>query len=117
MSIDIPANIAVADVDICSLVGNLLDNAIQGCMTIGENERQISFKADADNGDIFVVMTNSFDGYTKKKNVKYSSTKEKGFGIGLESIKTTVNRYNGYVNFYNDRKNFYTDIMLKQNLS
>lgn len=117
LSIDIPANIAVADVDICSLVGNLLDNAIQGCMTIGENERQISFKADADNGDIFVVMTNSFDGYTKKKNGKYSSTKEKGFGIGLESIKTTVNRYNGYVNFYNDRKNFYTDIMLKQNLS
>lgn len=116
-NIDIPENIKVADVDICSIVGNLLDNAIQGCLTVDESGRQISFKADTENGNIFIVMTNSFDGYIKKKNGKYASTKENGFGIGLESIKTTVNRYNGYVKFYNDRKNFYTDIMMKQKIS
>ena len=62
-------------------------------------------------------MTNSFDGCIKNKNSKYVSTKENGFAIGLESIKTTVNRYNGYVKFYNDRKNFYTYIMMKPKIS
>jgi two-component system sensor histidine kinase AgrC len=56
-NIDIPENIKVADVDICSIVGNLLDNAIQGCLTIDEPGWQISFKADIENGDIFIVMT------------------------------------------------------------
>ena len=38
-------------------MGNLLDNAIQGCLTIDEPGWQISFKADIENGDIFIVMT------------------------------------------------------------
>ncbi|MGN1433710.1 MAG: ATP-binding protein [Ruminococcus sp.] len=113
--ISLSDNITVSDVDLCSVTGNLLDNAIQGCLTVEESKRYISFKADTEkNGDIYIVVTNSFDGVVKKQNGKYTSTKENGNGIGLESIKTTVNKHNGYVKFYNDKKNFYSDIMMKQ---
>lgn len=113
--ISLSDNITVSDVDLCSVTWNLLDNAIQGCLTVEEGKRYISFKADTEkNGDIYIVVTNSFDGVVKKQNGKYTSTKENGNGIGLESIKTTVNKHNGYVKFYNDKKNFYSDIMMKQ---
>ena len=62
-----------------------------------------------------MVISNSFDGVINKENGKYYTTKDTGHGIGLDSIKTTVNKYNGYVKFYNDNENFYTDIMMKQN--
>lgn len=115
--IAIANNIAISDTDLCSVVGNLLDNAIHGCVTVDESNRLINFKADIEKGgDIYIVMTNSFNGIVKKKNDKYISTKSNGNGIGLESIKATVNKHNGYVKFYNDRKNFYTDIMIKQDV-
>lgn len=109
-------NVTISDIDLCSVIGNILDNAIHGCMTVEENKRHINVSADTEtNGDIYIVATNSFDGTVKKINDKYISTKKNGNGIGLESIKATVKKYNGYVNFYNDKQNFYIDIMLKQN--
>ena len=90
-------------VDLCSVVGNLLNNAIQGAMDAPEGKRYITFKADVElNNDIYIVVSNSFDGVVKKENGKYFTTKSNGHGIGLESIQTTVNKYNGYVKFYND---------------
>ena len=113
--IAVPSKIALSDTELCSIAGNLLDNAIQGCQTVDEITRYISFNIDIEqNGDIFIVMTNSFDGVVNKTNEKYATTKTNGNGIGLESIKTTVDNHNGYVRFYNDKKNFYTDIMIKQ---
>lgn len=114
----IPNNISVSDIELCSIVGNLLDNAIHGCMTVEKSIRRIVFNADIEkNDDIYIVATNNFDGIVKKENNKYATTKEKGNGIGLESIRTTVEKHNGYVNFYNDQQYFYTDIMMKQNIN
>ena len=114
--IAIPNNIGISDVDLCSVVGNLLNNAIQGALTAPEGKRYITFKADVElNDDIYMVISNSFDGVINKENGKYFTTKDTGHGIGLDSIKTTVKNYNGYANFYNDNENFYTDIMMKQN--
>ncbi len=114
--IAIPKNVGISDVDLCSVVGNVLNNAIQGAMTAPEGKRYITFKADVElNNDIYMVISNSFDGVIKKENGKYFTTKETGHGIGLDSIKTTVKNYRGYVKFYNDNENFYTDIMMKQN--
>lgn len=113
--IDISNNISVSDIDLCSVTGNLLDNAIHGCLTVDEISRYINFNADIEkNGDIYIVVTNSFNGIVKKENDKYISNKANGNGIGLESINTTVKKHNGYVKFYNDKKNFYSDIMIKQ---
>lgn len=108
--------IGILDTDLCSVVGNLLNNAIQGCMTIPKETRIISFKVDVDkNSDVYIVVTNSFNGIVNKKENKYFTTKKYGHGLGLTSITSIVDKYDGYVRFYNDSKNFYTDIMMKQN--
>lgn len=110
-------DITISDIDLCSVIGNILDNAIHACINVEESNRIISFKADTEkNGDIYIVVTNSFDGFIKKVNDTYISTKKNGSGIGLESIKAIVKKHNGYIQFYNDKKNFYTDIMIKQDI-
>ncbi len=112
----LPENLGVEDIDLFGIVGNLLENAIHASETEPAENRYINFKADIeDNGDVYIVTTNGFSGKIKKDQDKYLSTKKDGSGIGIESIKSTVKRYNGFVSFYNDPKTFYADIMLKQN--
>lgn len=116
--VNLPEKLNIENIDLCSVVGNLLENAIHACADEDEKNRYATFKADVeDNGDIYIVTTNGFSGKVKKNNGKYLSTKKDGSGIGIESIKTTVNRYNGFVNFYNDTNTFYADVMMKQNRS
>jgi len=113
--VNLPENLSVDNVDLCSVVGNLLENATHASQNEPKENRYINFKADVEeNGDIYIVSTNGFSGEIKKEHDKYLSTKKDGSGIGIESIKATALRYNGFVNFYNDPNTFYADVMLKQ---
>lgn len=113
--IRLPESLGIEDIDLFGVIGNLLENAIHASENEPAENRYINFKADfEDNGDLYIVTTNGFNGVIKKEKDKYISTKATGSGIGIESIKTIVKRYNGYVSFYNDKKTFYADIMLKQ---
>lgn len=114
--INLPEKLGIEDIDLCTVIGNLLENAIHAAKDEEEQNRYINLKADtAENGDIYIVATNGFSGKIKKEHKKYLSTKKGGSGIGIESIKTAASRYRGYVSFYNDQNTFYADVMLKQN--
>ncbi len=116
-NVSLPEKLDVEDIDLFGIIGNLLENAIHASENENADNRYINLKADVeDNGDIYIVTTNGFSGKIKKDHDKYLSTKKGGSGIGIESIKSTVKRYNGIASFYNDPKTFYADIMLKQNL-
>ena len=112
----LPETLGIEDIDLFGIIGNLLENAIHASENEPAENRYINFKADfEDNGDLYIVTTNGFNGVIKKDKDKYISTKANGSGIGIESIKSIVKRYNGFVSFYNDDKTFFADIMLKQN--
>ncbi|MBQ7809533.1 MAG: sensor histidine kinase [Clostridia bacterium] len=112
----LPEKLGVEDIDLFGIIGNLLENAIHAAEAEPEENRYINFQADfEDNGDLYIVVTNGFNGEIKKDHDKYLSTKSNGSGIGIESIKSIVKRYNGFAKFYNDEKTFFTDIMIKQN--
>ena len=113
--VNLPEKLNVEDVDLCTVIGNILENAIHASTNEPEQNRYITFKADMEeNGDIYIVTTNGFSGEVKKEQEKYFSTKKGGSGIGLQSVGSVVDRYNGYVNFYNDQNTFYADIMIRQ---
>ena len=113
--INLPEKLGVDDIDLFGIFGNLLENAIHASETEIADNRYINLTADMeDNGDIYIVTTNGFDGNIEKDRGKYLSTKKGGSGIGIKSIESTVKRYNGCVKFYNDPKTFYADIMIRQ---
>ena len=114
LQVVIPKEIAISDIDLCLIFGNLLDNAITACRKAKAGSRFIRLSADLDTpGFLYVTMVNSFSGEVYKRNGKYISTKEKKSGIGLTSIQATTEKYQGFSNFYTENHEFISNIMLK----
>ncbi len=94
----------IDDIDICALLGNTLDNAITACRTIKE-KRFISISTKTDGNVLAIMVSNSFDGVVKnnkQENIMSRKAKNRE-GIGLTSIKSVCEKYNGTLNIdYND---------------
>jgi len=93
--IALPSQLAVPRYDICIILGNLLENALEACRKLGSGgEIDLAVKANGPNLAIWVK--NSYDGVISEKNGEITSTKKDG-GFGLRSVKTVVERYNGHI--------------------
>lgn len=74
---DIPEWIHVAEPDLCSLLGNLIENAFAGCSTVEDTAPRyhcLSVEL-RNNVNLYIVSTNSFDGFVQMKDGQYKSTK------------------------------------------
>ena len=110
----VPQKIAISDVDLSLLFGNLLENAIHACKLVPEEERYIHLTSDLNSpGAMYITMVNSFNGIVKKKNGHFLSTTENGSGIGLLSIQTTAERYYGSTLFHANGTEFVSNVMLR----
>ena len=113
--LNISQNVVISDYELCSAVGNILDNALAAAREVKDETAKILFAADTKaNGDLYIVISNPYSGAIRKKNNRFTSTKKGGHGIGLESVKAIVSKNNGYCNFRFDSKSFYSEIMLRQ---
>lgn len=111
--VDLPEKFLISDVDLCSILGNLLENAIAGCMDVPHTKRFINLSADLNqNRELYIICVNSFNGNPRKSGTKYLSTKKDGSGIGLLSISATAEKYAGMARFYHLEGEFYSEIML-----
>ena len=99
--------------DLCGIVGNILENAITACQKMPEGQRWIQLTALTKNDSkLFIVATNSFDGKVRMKDGQFLSTKRSGQGIGLASILSTAERCGGSAQFSCQGQEFYSDIAL-----
>lgn len=113
LNIDLPNQLTVTDIDLCCILGNVLENAIDGCKTLPTGKRSIQLTVTTRlNAWLYIVSTNTFNGNIKRKNDQYQTTKKNGHGIGLTSTQITEEKYNGSAQFSNDTSCFYVDIMI-----
>ena len=87
----------VPSMDICTILSNALDNAIEACVKI-ENpaERYINVKITTENGIFISVVNPSVEAPKKRAGIFISSKKDTvNHGLGLKSIKRTVDKHNG----------------------
>ncbi len=99
-------------VDLCGLLGNLLENAVEACQRQQTGDKTIFIAGRAQDGQLEFVVDNSFDGELKNRGGKYLSSKRNGFGLGVSSVLETVERYNGVINLYSDEKGFHAEVSL-----
>jgi hypothetical protein len=86
--------------DICSIFGNALDNAIEGVLTTEDPEKRlIRVALYSQNKFILICIENYFEGIIKQENGLPSTTKsDKGsHGFGLKSIRYTAEKYGGFM--------------------
>lgn len=93
----------VTDHEIAVLLGNLLENALDACMEQKETERRIIVKGKGDAHSLIFTIDNTCENEIKKnKKGELLTTKPTGNGIGVNSAKKIVERYNGF--FSADKK-------------
>ncbi len=108
-----PDPLPFSELDIASLLGNLIENAIQGCQNVPQEKRYFYLTSEIPHpGQLYIVSTNSFNGVVYQTGTKYESTKPKGHGIGLSSIEATTEKYGGHITITHDQKEFDVDILL-----
>ena len=111
--IDLPDKSRILDVDLCSIFGNILENAIDGCCTVEEGKRYFNLTSEIKDDCLYIVSTNNYGKPLKKDGETYSSTKHRRKGIGLYSMESITEVYNGIFNAGNSSEEFFVDIMLK----
>lgn len=96
--------------DITTIFGNILDNAVFACER--SEEKQIKLKISPFNGFIFVQLTNTFAGeIIWDANGLPVSQKGDRHGIGLENVKKVVKEYCGEVQIQTEKDVFTIEIM------
>ncbi len=111
--VDLPGQMKISDVDLCTILGNLLENAIHGCIRIPPSQRYINLSVDlSKNKELYLICVNSFDGIVKKSRNHYLSTKKDGHGMGLLSVTITAEKYAGISRFYHSDTEFCSEVML-----
>lgn len=95
----LPEAPGLTDADLCILLGNLMENAVEACSRQKTGRRFIMLRGKTDNKHIRLVADNSFDGVVRLKDGRYCSSKRNGFGLGIQSVQAVVERHKGLVSF------------------
>lgn len=101
-----------SDLDLCVLLGNALDNAIEGVSGEGNNEIYLELR----NVDNFFMISvkNTIINSVLEDNPNLISTKNEKevHGLGVLSMKEVVQKYNGSIEFYESDNKFCCDMLL-----
>lgn len=113
----VPKELAISEVELSLIVGNLMDNAMEACMKITEEEKRfIRVYIDILKGQLYIYVMNSVEGTPKRSGKIYLSTKnaKEGsyHGFGLMRIDKVVERYHGYLERQDEEGVFATEVML-----
>ncbi len=106
----------ISKIDLCSLLGNLLDNAIEANLKIENSDnRKIAMKIKRSGNLLFLELENNYIDEPVVQNGNFVSQKKNRVchGIGMISINNVVTKYDGVINNTYNRNIFKTSIMLK----
>ncbi len=88
----------IADADLCVLIGNALENAMEAVMELPADKRFVIASALEEEDRIYMTFDNSFCGELKASGDNAFLSHKRNFsmsGVGIPSIHTIVKKYNG----------------------
>ena len=111
----IPVKLNMSELDLCVILGNLFDNAIEASLALPEAQRLIRVYMDMKNTQLYISFTNfTADKKRQKVGGRFKSTKGAGHGFGLVRIDEIVKRLDGYISRNSEDGAFTTEILLPQ---
>lgn len=114
----VPAASSIPDVSLCTILGNLLDNAMEACLRLEDpSQGFIRVYISPMKGQLYISVANSAPGRAKKENGRFLSAKpgrdrHARHGFGLSQIDRAVRLCGGYVNRQQEEGVFATEVML-----
>lgn len=114
IELDLPHNLPVSEMDMCLALSNLLENALEASLRTDLSRRYIKVRAYLHSANVILLtVENAFSGNIKEKNGVFQSTKHRGDGIGIQSVRRIAEKNGGYCRFTCDDWVFRANIMLR----
>lgn len=111
----IPVKLKSSEIDLCCILGNLFDNAIEASVKLPPEKRVIRVYMDMKGTQLYISFTNLTAGRKlQKEGKRFRSTKGEGHGFGLVRIDAIVERLDGYISRNSEDGAFTTEILLPQ---
>lgn len=113
IDLNVPDDLKIPSFDLTIILGNLLDNALDAVKKIEDN-RYIDIKIRYTKNRLIFKVDNSFDGVLiKDKGELITTHKEKSNrGLGLQSVKAVIEKYNGVMEFKYENNRFHTALLM-----
>ncbi|MDE6911772.1 MAG: GHKL domain-containing protein [Lachnospiraceae bacterium] len=108
----VPKALAVSDIDLCVVLGNLIDNAVEACEKVAPEKQFIRLYIGILQKQLYVSVSNATNEVVRKFDEEYITTKRGNHGHGLKRINNIVDKYGGFINRKNEPGVFVTEIML-----
>ena len=111
----IPVKLKMSELDLCCILGNLFDNAIEASLALPEEQRLIRVYMDMKGSQLYISFTNlTAGGKLSKVKGLFPSSKGDGHGFGLVRIDSIVARLDGYLSRNSEDGAFTTEILIPQ---
>ena len=94
----VPVALGLSELDLCVILGNLFDNAIEASLALPQDRRLIRVYIDMKGEQLYISFTNFTAGKKRSKTGdRFRTTKGEGHGFGLVRIDTVVERLGGWL--------------------
>lgn len=112
----LPANLSISPADICVILGNSLDNAIEACGRIKNpvTRKYVHLSMNYRIGYLVSVLSNTFEEQLKRQGKLFKTSKPSPelHGLGMQSIERTINQYGGNMKVVVDEGIFRLEIIM-----
>lgn len=110
----VPPALSISDIDLCVILGNLLDNAMEACLRLPHpDDRFIRLYIGILKQQLYLSVQNAAPGQPKRLDGRYLSAKDSGsHGFGLLRVDALVRKCGGVINRQHEEGVFATEVML-----
>ena len=110
---ELPKELFCNPVDLCVLLGNLIDNAIEACEKMEpDSDRSIRIYLCVNKKQLYLSVSNATGEVIRRLDKEYITNKRGNHGNGLHRIDKVVEKHKGFINRQNEPGVFATEIML-----
>ena len=103
-------DIVIEEHDLCSIISNLLDNAVEACEDLLHVEKVIQVTINNMNDVLIIKVSNTYSSQNKAKKKQQGEFALRGFG--QRAVADKVKKYGGTVEFSNDEKYYHAIVTI-----
>ena len=92
IQITLPETLSISDVDLCALLGNALDNAMEAA--VKARDKQITLRCRAEKGVLMLKVSNTLTG-EETEELRSTKADSSRHGFGLPGMREIAGRYGG----------------------
>ena len=113
-SLDLPPQLPVPESELCSVLSNLLENAMETGVKTAPGRRRTNVAAHLHSGHMVLLsVENTYDGKIREKDGVFLSSRRPGEGVGLQAVRHTAEKNGGYARFHYGDGVFTANVILR----